>query len=209
MVLVLFSWKGEARNRLVAPLMPPRERASVLPTQRVENTNIQKVARAERTALGFEAGFVGIQNNSTYDFAKLQLLYGIRANAIIPLSRKWFLKPSLGYFMKPESEGDISIRQNLIEGGLEIHHSLMFRGGFLWHLGLSQRADYLFSRISVPNSSANTPGSFRYRIGAVTGLRIRLNTSSDLTFDLEGGVAPFEALRAQTSFSTGLIFFLD
>lgn len=208
LIFLTFTGISQGRNRLVAPLMPPREGASVTPSK-AENFSIQKIARAEKSAFGFEMGCVGVQNNSSYDIAKLQLLYGIRANAILPLSRRWFLKPSLGYFMKPESEAQVSIKQNLIEAGLGIQHSILFRSGLLWHVGISQRVDYLFSRISVQDSSSNTPGSFRYRVGPSTGLRIRLNSSSDLTFDLEGGVTPFEALKAQTSFSSGLIFFLD
>lgn len=207
-LMILNSAPVFSRNRLLAPLMPPRERASVPQMTAPKNIKV-RLSRSERTALGFEVGTLGYGNNTSGDVANLQLLFGIRMNYIYPLSTRWFLKPSLGYFLKPQSEGEVSITQNVAEAGLGTHYALLMKNSLLWHLGLAQRADYLFSKISVNNSSANTPSSFRYRVGLASGVRARLSPSSDFTFDLEAGVAPFEALKAQTSFTTGLIFFLD
>jgi hypothetical protein len=125
------------------------------------------------------------------------------------LAPRFFLKPSLGYFLKPQSEGDVSITQNLLEAGLGVSYALVMKSGFLWHAGISQRVDYLFSRISVASTAANTPALFRYRAGSSTGLRITIAPKSDLTFDLEVGVTPFDNFRIQTGFSSGLIFFID
>jgi hypothetical protein len=83
------------------------------------------------------------------------------------------------------------------------------KSGLLWHAGISQRVDYLFSRISVANTSQTTPALFRYRAGTSTGLRIKMAQKSDLTFDLEAGVTPFDNFRVQTGFSSGIIFFID
>lgn len=199
---------AQGRTRFVAPLMPPRDKASMIaPTQRLQTT--KKKTRLERSGLAFEAGVLGIGTSSASDVAGLQLLYGLRASGILPLGNRFFIKPSLGYFFKPESEGSVSIFQNVIEGGMGAHYSLLLRSGWMWHVGISQRLDYLFSRISIQDSAANTPASFRYRVGPSTGVRIKLNATTDFTFDLEGGVAPFENLRTQTSFTSGLVFFLD
>ena len=199
---------AQARTRFVAPLMPPRDKASmVTPVPRIQTT--QKKTRLERSGLAFEAGVLGIRSQSAGDLAGLQLLYGLRASGILPLGNRFFIKPSLGYFFKPESEGSVSIFQNVIEGGIGAHYSLLLRSGWMWHIGISQRLDYLFTRISVQDSAANTPASFRYRVGPSTGARIKLNASTDFTLDLEGGVTPFENLRTQTSITSGLVFFLD
>jgi hypothetical protein len=154
-------------------------------------------------------GTIGVKNSSSGDIAGLQLLYGLRANLIYPLAPRFFLKPSLGYFLKPQSEGDISITQNVLEAGLGVSYALVMKSGLLWHAGISQRVDYLFSRISVANTSQTTPALFRYRAGTSTGLRIKIAPKSDLTFDLEAGVTPFDNFRVQTGFSSGIIFFID
>ena len=160
-------------------------------------------------AWGIELGTTGIRNQSSSDLLGLQLLFGLRANAIFPMSSRFFLKPSLGYFFKSESEGSVSVFQSAIEAGLGAQYALLMKKGWLWHAGVSQRVDYLFSRISIAGTSGSTPASFRYRVGPSTGLRIKVGSSTDLTFDTEGGVLPFDGMRAFASFSSGLIFFFD
>jgi hypothetical protein len=209
LLLIFFvAFPIEAKLRTPPPLLPAREQASTFPqTGRLQ---IQKKSnRSELTAIGFEMGTIGVKNSSSGDIAGLQLLYGLRANLIYPLAPRFFLKPSLGYFLKPQSEGDISITQNVLEAGLGVSYALVMKNGLLWHAGISQRVDYLFSRISVANTSANTPAVFRYRAGTSTGLRIKIAPKSDLTFDLEAGVTPFDSFRVQTGFSSGIIFFID
>ncbi|NBT58481.1 hypothetical protein EBT16_06830 [bacterium] len=169
----------------------------------------KKISRAELMGIGFEVATLGVRNSSSNDLLGLQLLYGLRAVFIYPLSPKFFLKPSVGYFLKPEREGEVSVTQNVMEAGLGIHYALLTRKSFLWHVGLSQRADYLFSKISIKDSSANTPGLFRYRAGAASGLRFKLGSRADLTFDLEVGAIPFDNFRLQSAFSSGIIFFID
>lgn len=189
------------------PRLPPSERAAGLrPPQK---KSIQKKTRAERQAWGFELGTLGIRNNSSGDLLGLQLLFGLRANMIFPLSSRFFLKPSVGYFFKSESEGSVSIFQSSIEAGLGAQYALLMKKGWLWHAGISQKADYLFSRISIAGASGSTPASFRYRVGPSTGMRFRIGSSTDLTFDFEGGVIPFDEMRAFAGFSSGLIFFFD
>jgi len=159
--------------------------------------------------VGFELGTLGIGDKSSGDVLGFQLLYGLRANYTLPLNSRFFLKPSLGYFFKNESEGNVSIFQSAIEAGLSAQYALVMKKSWFWHVGLSQKMDYLFSRVSIANSSGSTPGSFRYRGGPSTGLRFKIGTTTDLTFDLEGGVVPFDRMRAFAGFSSGLIFFLD
>ncbi len=210
LLLVSLLWVGISFGEFSShpPLMPPRKAASTPPAQTFIQTK-SKALRSERSALGFEAGVLGVRNQTSSDVLGLQLMYGLRAHYLYPLSSRFFLKPSLGYFIKPESEGEISLTQHLIEGGLGIHYAFGRTQGSLWHLGLIQRADLLFSRISVKTSSATTPASFRYRTGMGLGTRFKLNANSDLSFDLEAGLAPFEKTRIQSSFTTGLVFFLD
>jgi len=208
LALLLAALPLQARLKTAPPLLPGRERASTLPQSGLLEAQ-KKSSRSELTALGFELGTIGLKNTSSGDVAGLQLLYGLRANLIYPLSPRFFLKPSLGYFFKPQSEGEVSITQNLVEAGLGIQYALVIKKDLLWHAGLSQRVDYVFSRISVANTAANTPGLFRYRAGGSTGLRIKIAPKSDLTFDLEAGVTPFDNFRMQTGFSSGIIFFID
>lgn len=162
-----------------------------------------------RSGWGLELGSLGIANQSSNDLLGLQLLYGLRANAIFPLSSRFFLKPSLGYFFKSESEGSVSVFQSAIEAGLGAHYALLIKKGWFLHAGVTQRADYLFSRISIAGASGSTPASFRYRVGPSAGLRIKVGKSTDLSIDAEGGVIPFDEMRAFASFSSGLIFFFD
>ena len=206
--LTLVSSVSQAKPRNLVPLLPPRENASTPPLA-AASLNTKRTPRSARNAWGFEVGSLGVANKTSSDVLGMQLLFGARVNSIVSLNNRFFLKPSLGYFIKPESEGDVSITQHLVEAGLGTHYALLMRSGLMWHLGLSQRLDYLFTRISVPTSAANTPATFRYRIGATSGLRVKMGESSDFTIDLEGGITPFEGLRVQSSFSTGLVFFFD
>lgn len=206
--ILLFSGVLQAKNRLIAPLMPPRERASVT-APKVSPSSKATLLRSERQALGFEAGSIGIRNQTAGDAAGFQFLFGLRANYLYPLSSRIFLKPQLGYFFRPESAGEVSLTQNLINIGLGAQYSLIFRPGFLLHIGISQHLDYLFSRISVYGSSSNTPSSFRYRVGPSTGFRTKIGSQCDFTLDLEGGVIPTDSFRAQLGFSSGLIFFIN
>lgn len=199
---------GLSQPKISAPLMPPRNGASTPPSPSALQTQT-KPLRSERSAWGFEAGVLGVKNQTASDLLGLQVMYGLRTHYLYPLSNRFFLKPSLGYFIKPESEGEISLTQHLIEGGLGLHYAFARTHNSLWHFGLIQRLDYLFSRISVKESVATTPATFRYRTGAGVGVRVKLNGNSDLSFDCEAGIAPFEKTRLQSSFTTGLIFFLD
>ncbi|NBX75201.1 MAG: hypothetical protein EBQ92_01440 [Proteobacteria bacterium] len=208
LLIFLAAIPAQAKLRTPPPLLPERESASTLPQPGLLRTQ-KKASRSELSAIGFEIGSIGVKNTSSGDIIGLQLLYGLRANLIYPLTPRLFLKPSLGYFLKPQREGDVSITQNLIEAGLGFQYALVMKNGFLWHAGLSQRVDYLFSRIEVRESSANTPALFRYRAGTSTGLRFKISPKSDLTFDLEAGVTPFDNFRIQTGFSSGIIFFID
>jgi len=199
-----------SEGKMKAPFLPPRTGASTPPVAPMTLTQRQqKPLRSERSALGFEAGILGVANKTSSEFLGLQLMYGMRSHYIFPLSKHFFLRPSLGYFMKPQSEGEVSITQHLIEGGLGIHYAFGRSTHSLWHLGLVQRMDYLFSRIAVKESAASTPASFRYRTSGSLGTRLKLSEHSDLSFDFEAGVAPFEKTRLQSSFTTGFIFFID
>lgn len=190
-----------ARTGVAVPLLAPS-----LPTKGVIK---EKASRSQLRAVGFEIGAIGIRNSSSNDFLGLQLLFGLRANLIYPLSNRVFLKPSVGYFLKPEGDGQVSVTQNVIEAGLGIQYALLMKKSFLWHAGISQRVDYLFSKISIKDASNTTPGTFRYRAGGSTGLRFRINSKSDFTFDLEAGVTPFDSFRFQAGVSSGIIFFID
>lgn len=195
-------------ERVWVPPLPPRERASTPAPSAIQQTE-KKSVRSELTALGFEIGTIGVQNTSSGDIGGLELLFGIRTNYIYSLGPKFFLKPSLGYFLKPEKEGEVSVTQHLLEIGFGLQYALLMKKSLMWHVGLSQRMDYLFSRISIKDSSTNTPGAFRYRAGTSTGLRFKLSQKSDLTFDLEAGAVPFDNFRIQAGFSSGIIFFID
>ncbi|NDC25808.1 MAG: hypothetical protein EB078_12065, partial [Proteobacteria bacterium] len=95
LITLLFLNTPIALARPLAPLMPPRERASVISSSMP--TAKKQLARSERQAFGLETGLVGIGNNSSGDIAKLQLVFGLRANYIFPISQRFFLKPSIGF----------------------------------------------------------------------------------------------------------------
>lgn len=188
------------------PLLPPSEEA---PRVSQKKTLSKSVSRSEKKALGFELGTLGIGDKSSSDLLGLQLLFGLRAQSVFPLSSRIFLKPSLGYFFKSESEGGVSVFQSAVELGLGAQYILFMKKGWLLHAGISQKMDYVFSKISIAGASGSTPGSLRYRAGPSTGARIKVGLSTDLTLDLEGGVVPFENLRPFAGFSSGLIFFFN
>ncbi|MFM8270024.1 MAG: hypothetical protein ACKN9V_07530 [Pseudomonadota bacterium] len=206
--MVLFEFPTLAQARVSVPLLPPRERASTTAPEPTPITQ-KKILRSELTAIGLEVGTVGIKNTSASDVVGLQLLFGMRANYIYPLGSRVFLRPSIGYFLKPEGEGQVSITQHLVEAGLGIQYALVRKQGFLWHAGLSQRMDYLFTKIAIKDSTSTTPSAFRYRAGTSTGIRFKISQKSDLSFDLEAGVTPFDNFRFQSGFTSGVIFFID
>lgn len=203
-----FTLSLHAKLPAPAPLPPLHDPVTSAESKQILQPE-KKILRSELRGWGFELGTIGIKNTSSNDLIGLQLLYGLRTNFIYPLSPKFFLKPSLGYFFKHEREGEVSVRQNLIEGGLGFHYALLTKKSFLWHVGLSQKVDYLFSRISVKESTVTTPALLRYRAGTSTGVRMKVGSRSDLTFDLEAGVLPFDNFRLQSAFSSGIIYFFD
>jgi hypothetical protein len=119
LILLLLGLPLQAKSKAPPPLLPNEGLKSNLSQPNFLKSH-KKPSRSELTALGIELGAIGIKNTTSGDVAGLQLLYGLRANFIYPLSPRFFLKPSLGYFLKPQREGDVSITQNLIEAGLKL-----------------------------------------------------------------------------------------
>ena len=190
-----------ARMRPV-PLMPFRESASE--TSLSEETS--KKLRSQRSAMGLELGTVAFSSENGADALGLQLLAGVRASFLYPIWDSYFLKPSVGYFLRPETAGSVSVTQNLLEGGLGIHRVLTKRNGRLFHVGLNSRLDYLFSRISVNDSSQSTPAELRLRVGATSGIKFVLNQDMDFTVDVEAGTPLQKPMKTYVGVTTGLVY---
>jgi hypothetical protein len=191
-------------RRPFIPLLPPRESASVLETRRTERT-VRKT-RSAPTQLGFEFGSILRTTGSGSDLLGIQLMMGGR---IAMRLRPWpyiYLRPSLGYFRKSESAGNVTVAQNLFEAGLNAQYGLSSQRDIKVLIGISQRFDGTFTATSVGETGQGSPWLFRYRAGPSAGISFRMNDSTTLTADAEYTFGLTRPLRNFGGASVGLLF---
>ncbi len=186
------------------PLMPPK----------VHNIGSDTTATAmePRTArrawgLGAELGLLGRRSGSGSDVLGMQLFFGGRVFARIPLWDSFTIKPSIGYFRKSQGEGGAGVTEQAFEGGLVAHYSILQAQSLRWLAGISQRFELSTSTINVPGTSSSE-SAFRYRVGPSTGIAYGLTPDVSLLTDLEVTFAVTNEARAFFGLTAGLVYYL-
>lgn len=200
--ILVLSVSAEARYR-AAPLMPPETGFENSQLKTVKSNPDKK--KEMIAAIGL--GLFGSGGLSSHEPLGLQWLWGGKVDFRIPVLVEGLrARTSLGYFRKSESEGSVSITQNVLDLGLGADW-LIFRSKSVdFSLGLSNHVDMVFSRVSLYDASGTSPLSFRYRVAPLTSAQIHLTQTLLLAADFEFGLIPQDTVRTYGAWSLGVAF---
>ncbi len=238
---LIFAFLAEAHPKL--PLMPEREpevpltldeSLEALPSKgRFAFLNSQEDKRPRSRApsyarsytpehssrssllLGVEVGTVGRANSTSSDALGLKLLMGGRAFLILPVAPRWYVKPSLGFFFRRESDAKVGITEHMAEGGLNVQYALSQGGGMTWLIGVVNRVEMSFSKTSIsaltasaaPADTSDSSGMLlRYRLGPSLGFTHRLTPTIGLMMDAEVTFSFTKPVKPYGGIVGGLIF---
>lgn len=207
LILIAVAWIPASFARLpkTVPLLPPRDSGNSMNTVKTKVT-APKELKKDVTTLGVEIGTLMRSDSTSSDVFGMQFFIGGRVSLSFPvLIPSFYLTPSIGYFRKNQSEGSVSVVQNVFEGGLKAQYRFIDRSRFNWSLGLANRFDYLFSQIKVYNQSGGGQ-SFRYRVGPSSGLQFKISNNLKFTTDFECTVPVTTPFRLFGGLTTGLAF---
>ena len=206
-VLCLFGPLAQARRPV--PLMPPRAVDADTPSDSVGTSLNRQSEPKQLIGFGAEFGVLGNGVDSGGDALGMQVFWGGRIFARIPLTSRIYLKPSLGYFRGSQGAGQTSVTQNVFEGGLGAYYALLRGSRLRWLVGLSQRLDGQLSVINAPGGvSSTSPMAFRYRLGPATGLAMGLSPDVSLVTDFEVTIPTVSPVKPVAVLSAGVIFYL-
>ncbi len=204
-ILHIFSSLALAKLPKTLPLLPPRESGNAVGSMKSRSPWNREIVKTHLTA-AVEMGTLMRNDSTSSDILGMQLFIGGRTSLIVPvLIPSLYLKPSLGYFRKKQSEGSVSVLQQVIEGGLNIQYEITNPKDVQWSLGLAGRVDYLISTLNV-YSQSNSGNSFRLRAGPSSALQFRISSHLKLTTDLECTFTISRPSRVFGGLTTGLAF---
>lgn len=200
--LLILTTVAEARYRAV-PLMPPRTTAAESTRLKATKTNVNA---SQETLASIAFGMYGGGGLSSQEALGFQWLWGGKIDyRIFVLTSRLRLRPSLGYFRKSESEGSVTISQNVIDIGLGADWLIVKSRVVDLSLGLYNHLDLLLSHVSVYGTSGNSPLGTRYRVAPLVGTQFHLSKSLVLAMDAEYGVIP-QTGRTYGAWSLGIAF---
>lgn len=203
--IILFLQTQALARRPTVPLLPPRDSASVDETsQSVTARQLERLPSPRQ--FGFEVGTLGRSQSSKSDALGLQLFYGAR---LAMRFRPWpyfYVRPSLGYFRKQETEGNVTVGQNVLEAGLGTQYALYSKRWAKFMVGIHQRLDAYASIISIGNESDSASFALRYRLGPSAGAAFRLGDQTSFTLDGEYTFGVTSERRHIASFTAGFLF---
>jgi hypothetical protein len=172
-------------------------------------------SRPGSTLLGFELGTVGRNGSTNSDALGMKLLWGGRLFLVMPVTKRVFLKPSLGFFYRRESAAKIGVSEFVAEGGMSAQYAFSQTGSVTWLVGAASRFEVAFSRTTIstltaseqPTTSSDTsaPG-MRFRLGPSIGMTYRVSPTLGLLLDLETTFSFTKPVKAYGGFVGGLIF---
>lgn len=205
-LLLLLVALSPAWARTPVPLMPPK-----LGYTSQDSSAMSMSVPAEKPrqviGLGAELGLVGRRTSSAADLLGLQMFWGGRVFARIPVLPSFYLKPSLGFFRNSDGAGSSSVTQNVLEGGLTAYYSILSASRLRWFGGVVQRVEHLTSTISAMGTSDNA-SDWRYRLGPGTGIAFGIGPDVSLTADAEATFAFTSPVRPYAGFTAGFVYYL-
>lgn len=179
------------------------------------STEEDRVRRSSGTLFGVEVGTLGRQNTTSSDALGLKLLWGGRAFFILPVARRIYLKPSLGFFFRREGVAKIGVSEHMAEGGLNAQYAFSQSGTMTWLVGMVSRLEVSFSKTTIstltasdaPSTPSGTSGAaIRYRLGPSLGFTQRITPSIGLLLDVEATFSFTNPVKPYGGFVGGLIF---
>lgn len=192
----------------------------LLPSKPIARKNLQTLLgnnyiSERRNLLGFELGALGQKIDANGDALGFKLLGGIRAIGIFPIGNKFFLKPFLGIFVRPENVAKVSVTRIMGEVGINPQYMIIKKSNFTWIIGLTQKLEVNTSNIKMETLSASSQNSsisdlsgtmFRYRLGPTIGFTSAINREFGLIFDYELTFSVTKPIYTYTGLSLGLLF---
>ncbi len=195
-----------ARLPKTVPLLPPRDSGSGAGAA-FKNQGGLLVSRPQPHMMAaVQLGTLMRGDSTSSDVLGMQLFIGGRVGlSITVLMPSFYLRPSLGYFRKQQSEGVVSVVQQVFEGGLNAQYSVINKKHFQWAFGISNRFDYAISSINIYDQS-NGGQDFRYRVGPSSQLLIKISNSLNWVSDFEFTFVVSGPIRGFGGLTTGLAF---
>ena len=202
-LLLIFCSIAEARYRAVPLMPPPRNTAAESTKLKATKTNSNTSAE---TLASIQFGMYGGGGLSSSEAFGLQWLWGGKIDyRISVLTDRLRIRPSLGYFRKSETEGSVSIAQNVVDIGLGADWLLIKSKYADLSLGLLNHVDLVFSNVSLYGTSGTSPLGMRYRLAPLVGTQLHLSKTLVLAADLEYGMIP-QTARTYGAWSLGIAF---
>jgi hypothetical protein len=167
------------------------------------------------TLLGFELGTLGRSTSTSPDALGLKLMWGGRAFLVLPVAKRVFLKPSLGFFYRRESAAKVAISEHMGEAGLNVQYAFSQDRGINWMAGLVSRFEVSFSKTSISaltasaaptSTSSSSAALLRYRLGPSLGLTYKVTPDIGLLIDTEVTFSFSSPVKPYAGFVSGLIF---
>ncbi|MSP19237.1 MAG: hypothetical protein EXR74_06675 [Bdellovibrionales bacterium] len=188
------------------PLLPPRDSGSAAGVAFKNQPGLLHSRPQPHMMAAVQLGTLMRGDSTSSDVLGMQLFIGGRVSLSIPvLMPSFYLRPSLGYFRKQQSEGVVSVVQQVFEGGLTAQYSVINKKHFQWALGIANRFDYALSSINIYDQS-NSGQDFRYRVGPSSVLLIKISNSLNWVSDFEFTFVVSGPTRSFGGLTTGLAF---
>ena len=151
-LMQLLSGLALARLPKTVPLLPPRDSGSGAGAA-FKNQGGLLVSRPQPHMMAaVQLGTLMRGDSTSSDVLGMQLFIGGRVGLSIPvLMPSFYLRPSIGYFRKQQSEGVVSVVQQVFECGLNAQYSVINKKHFQWAFGIANRFDYAISSINTVN----------------------------------------------------------
>lgn len=204
-LLHILSGFAEARLPKTVPLLPPRESGTANSSLKNRNNHV-RLSQQEPVSIGFELGALLRNDATSSDLLGMQLFWGGRASTEISLVKsQLYIKPSIGYFRKQQSEGSVSVVQHVFEGGANVLYQVTQSPFMNWSLGVAGRLDYLISSLKVYNQS-ESGSSFRFRAGPSSSLKFNVSQGVKFATDVEFTFAVSRPTRFFGGLTSGLVF---
>ncbi len=215
-ILALAGVTAEGRTRRARPELMPNDiaftTASNSTKKSVRRTGASEYgaetekesAGAGQMAFGAQVGFLGKTNSTSADALGLQMAWGLRLIARIPVWERFYIKPSLGYFRRSQGAGSSSLTENTFELGGTIQYALLRGSRVKLLVGLAQRLDAFTVKIDIASATTSSPLTFGYRLGPEVGVAFGLSRSISLVIDTDVTFGT----RTHVGLAAGFLFFL-
>ncbi len=220
-LLICFASIGNARPQI--PLMPvngevkspvpakTRIARATLPRAYPPNVTTQALEKERplsATGYGVELAVMGRSNKTQAEVAGMQLLYGLRFFARIPVLDNFFLVPSIGAFLKRDRAGNAGVNEYLIEAGGSLYYNLWLAHKLRLLVGGTGKVGYDIVSVSAGDSNSTEAASFRFRGGPAAGLALGVSPELSFVANFELTVGSGETARLQPGVAFGAIFYL-